>query len=126
MNQAATALLAMTCFLLCALGQAQAQGQIAVGFVNKTDTPLAVSAYSVVNGRKTPTTVLVVPKNGAPAFETRVPANAIRYYTIHDYTQPNRILLGPVPRLLTGNMNFRIVPSPLDPKKVLIEPFTAP
>ena len=48
-------------------------------------------------------------------------AFAFRYYTIHDANQPGNIL-GKLQVAITADTNFEIVPSPNNPKMLMIVP----
>lgn len=125
MRQALTALLAMTC-LFCILGTtAEAQGvptTASVGFNNRSDVNVIVIGYTIVNGSKKGGPTLQLKKNGGKAFESNVPAG-IRYFTIHDANNPITIL-GRQQILINRDVNFDIVPTPGNPKVLMIVPAT--
>src|SRR5262245_21360953 len=101
MRQVATALIAMTCFTLLPAGAVQAQlpAAVNVGFRNRTNIPVIVQGYSIVNNVQRRGQTLKIQQQGGLAFESNVPSG-YRYYTIYDANQPARVLLRDYPVLI--------------------------
>lgn len=123
MRQAATALIAMACLLALGLGfvEAQVPNTASVGFNNRSDVNVIVIGYTIVNGSKKGGPILPLRKNGGGAFESNVPAGAIRFYTIHDANQPGTIL-GRQQVPISRDAIFDIVPTPGNPRVLMIVP----
>ena len=124
MRQALTAMLAITClfFFLDATVDAQAvPNNASVGFNNRSDVNVIVIGYTIVNGSKKGGPTLQLKKNGGRTFESNVPTGGIRYYTIHDANNPVTIL-GRHQVLINRDVNFDIVPTPGNPKVLMIVP----
>ena len=131
MRQVITTFVAITC-LAIALDESRAQplpgqplpGQpqkaAIVGINNNSDFDVLVKGYTVVNGAQRTGLILQMKKNGGKAFETQVPPG-IRYYTIYDQRQPDRILLNnfPVP-IQNPNVALEIRPSLTNPGRLTI------
>ena len=93
-----------------------------VAFGNSSHTAVVVKGYSIVKGQPVPGQLLPMKKDGK-AFETNVPANTPRYYTVYDATNPTRVLLQNqrIP-VLNRDLILLIKTSPLDAKAVAIVP----
>jgi hypothetical protein len=103
-------------------GPGPIQQGVTIAFGNASHTPVVVKGYSIVKGQPIPGQLLPMKKDGK-AFETNVPANSPRFYTVYDATNPTRVLLQNqrVP-VLNRDLILLIKTSPLDPKTVVIVP----
>jgi hypothetical protein len=122
MRQVVTTLIVITCIFIVKAERVQAQVPKAasVGFNNKSEVNVYVIGYTIVNGSKRSGPTLHL-KKGFKAFESNVPVGGIRYYTIHDANQPGNILCRQQ-IAITGDASFDIVPSPNNPKMLMIVP----
>ncbi|MBI2805267.1 MAG: hypothetical protein HYX68_09845 [Planctomycetes bacterium] len=122
MKHALTAFAAIGCvvFLAVPSGQAQNPNTATIGFTNRSDVPVIVKGYTLVNGVQRGGPVLVMKPNGGRAFETNVPIG-LRLYTIYDPNNPARILLKDhVVPIRTRAVLLAIVPSPTNPTQLTI------
>jgi hypothetical protein len=115
----------MTWLIFFGSGPIQAQPQapkgVSVGFANRTEMNLVVQGYSFVNKVQRAGPAMQLEKNGGKNFETNVPTNTFRYYTVYDANF--KILLRNYQIPIQGrNAVFDIMPSPTDPKAVVIVP----
>ena len=127
MGQVITALIAMTCIAFVADGAVQAQlpKTASVGFQNRSDVNVIVVGYTIVNGSTRKGPALQLKKGGGKAFESNVPIGVARTFTIHDANQPTIILGRHQIPALTGDVIFDVVPSPNNPKiLMLVQPKT--
>jgi hypothetical protein len=125
MRHIITAAIAMICVWLW--DQDAVQGQpppkaYSVGLTNQTNFNVLVKGYTLVNGTPRPGLLVQMKKSGGKGFEVNVPSG-IRYYTVYDANQPDRILLRdhPVP-IQNRDIFLDIVPVPGNPNRVLIVP----
>lgn len=97
-----------------------------VGFRNQTGGNIIVQGSTYFGKQERPGQLLQLKKNGGMAFDVNVPAG-VRYITIYDANQPTVILLRnfPVP-VQKRDMFFDIVPSPNNPKVLMLVPSTMP
>jgi hypothetical protein len=109
--------------------QAQQQpGTVSVGFRNQTNYNVLLKGYTIVNGQQRPGQILQLKKSGGMAFEGNVPMASIRYITLYDANNPGAIILlqnFPV-TIQKRDAFFDIVPSPLNPKVLVIVPAVMP
>jgi hypothetical protein len=111
----------MTCLALTArvplAAQPPKQLAVSVGFTNRTDMPVIVKGYTIVNKVQRGGPTLQIDKSGGQSFETNVPANNFRYYTIYDANY-NILLRNHPIAIQNRNVLLDIVPNPLNPKQV--------
>jgi hypothetical protein len=134
MRQVIIAFAAMTCLLLvyadCSQGQlpqpAQPQPGVSIGFRNRSEYNVLVKGYTIVNGMQKPGQILQMKKSGGMAFEANVPVG-VRYFTIYNANQPAIILMQNFPvSIQNRDVFFEIVPSPANPKLLILVPATMP
>ncbi|MBI1833079.1 MAG: hypothetical protein HYR84_16690 [Planctomycetes bacterium] len=123
MRQVVTAFVAMTCLALFAPDNAwgQVPKTVTVGFRNQTNSDLLVQGFTIVNGVQRLGQPVTIRKGGI-AFELNVPPG-VRFYTIVDAKSPVRPLLLREPVTIQNrDASFTIMPSPNDPKRVVLVP----
>src|SRR4051812_15245887 len=98
MRQVTTALIALTWLVICAWNALVAQPLpiISAGCRNQTDLNVIVKGYTIVNGMQRSGPIMALKKNGGKGFEINVPPG-IRFYTVYDANQPNKVLLRDFP-----------------------------
>lgn len=100
------------------------QKPVTIAFLNASDKAVVLKGYSIVKGTPVPGQLLPMKKDGK-AFEVNVPANAPRYYSVYDATNPTRVLLrDQLWPVLNRDLILVIKTSPLDSKSVVIVPAT--
>ena len=119
-----TALFAMACLLLISTdAPAQLPGGVgaSVGFRSDAKATLVIQGYSVVRGMQLRGQPIFL-EYGKMAFENNVPPG-VRYYTIYDRNQPNRVLVRdfPVP-IRDDEVFFSIRAVPGNPPRVAFVP----
>jgi hypothetical protein len=122
-----TAFVAMTCLLLAVaeFTPAQQPNTVAVGFRNQTNSNILVQGYTIINKTQRPGQILQLKKSGGMAFDN-VPLG-IRYVNIYDANNPTVILLRDFPvAIQKRDAFFDIVPSPTNPKVLMLVPATMP
>ena len=122
MRQVATALIAITWLAFCAADSVRAQpGTVSVGFKNQTNIDVYVQGTTIVNGVPARGSNIFVPKSSGMAFESNVPANHVRFYTVFDANR--RILLKDSPtQIQTRDAFFSIMTLSANPPRVILTP----
>jgi hypothetical protein len=123
MRLAITALTAIICVAIAAIGSTYAQlpGTVTVGFKNQSEVNVIVKGYTVVNGQPRAGANLQLPKKAGTAFERNVPAG-IRYYTVFD-ANSFRVLIKDHPvQIQNRDVPLAIVPVPNSPGRLMIVP----
>jgi hypothetical protein len=127
MRRALTTFAAITCILIAAAEFAPAQqpNTVSIGFRNQTNSNILIQGCTIINKTRSVGQILQMKKTGGMAFDN-VPLG-IRYITIYDANQPAVVLLRDFPvAIQKRDAFFDIVPSPNNPKVLMLVPATMP
>jgi hypothetical protein len=127
MRRVLTAFVAMACLLAAVeTTLAQQPATASIGFRNQTNLPILVQGYSIINKTQRPGQILQLKKNGDVAYDANVLAG-VRYITIYNANQPAVVLLRDFPvAVQKRDVFFDIMPSPTNPKILILVPGTMP
>jgi len=134
MSRVLTSFVAITCLLLAVaeFTPAQQPNTVSVGFRNQTNSTILVKGYTNLNKKQqSPGQLLQMQKKGDPkkgdvAFDSGVPLG-IRYISIYDANNPTVVILRDFPvAIQKRDQFFDIVPSPNNPKVLMLVPATMP
>jgi hypothetical protein len=93
-----------------------------ISFRNDTNTPVLLQGYTIVKNFQRRGQPLLI-REGKSSFDNNVPAG-VRFITIVDYNQPNRVLLrdAAIPVAPSRDLQIVIRPAPGNPHRVILLP----
>ncbi len=93
-----------------------------INFRNDTATPVLLQGYTIVKNFQRRGQPLLI-REGKSSFDNNVPAG-VRFVTIVDYNQPNRILLrdAAIPVAPGRDLQLVIRAAPGNPNRVILQP----